>query len=460
MGKCASIFEVCKGSSKVDSGDIIEVKISSIRNTADLTASVPGQYFSEPEEMSLFSKHMSDVFLLPKKVSHYQVSECIGQGSFGKVLLGVNEDTGELIAIKRVPMIELCPESAHQSIMQIKEEVKILSRLNHKNIVRYYGMETTTSSLNIFMEYIAGGSISSKLKEYGKFNEKVIREYTKQILEGLEYIHYHKVIHRDLKGANILVGDGGVCKLADFGSAKQFRGVNEDSEFKSLRGTTNWMAPEVMRQEGSGRFSDIWSLGCVVVEMATGKPPWSDKSNPIAVFMHVCNSDQVPKLPDDTSDVMRDFIARCFKRKPEERPNVCKLLSHPFITIVSSPLSLSLKQSPDSYSLKKDYRMAASLPQKLKKIVERNEGEKRVLTVPPRKVQQFMEPENSELVSVENLEGLKPEHGVKRPFNIESAIRLEEEAELVDGFFLGRPDDSEISESIESSCPDSSSFID
>lgn len=118
-----------------------------------------------------------------------------------------------------------------------------------------------------------GGSITSLIEKYGKFNENLIRTYTTQILEGLEYLHANNVVHRDIKGANILVDNDGMCKLADFGSAKKIAGFGKE-RYASIRGTPNWMAPEVIKSKGHGRFSDIWSIGCTVIEMATGKPPW------------------------------------------------------------------------------------------------------------------------------------------------------------------------------------------
>jgi serine/threonine protein kinase len=96
--------------------------------------------------------------------------------------------------------------------------------------------------------------------------------YTKQILEGLEYLHVNNIVHRDIKGSNVLVDRNGVCKLADFGNSKRLYCTKNDNQIK---GTAHWMAPEVIKQLKYGRFSDIWSLGCTIIEMATGSPPWS-----------------------------------------------------------------------------------------------------------------------------------------------------------------------------------------
>ena len=102
--------------------------------------------------------------------------------------------------------------------------MNILSQLNHQNIVRYYGHSLKDDTFNIFIEFIAGGSIQSLVKKYGSLNERLIQIYTKQILKGLEYLHVNKIVHRDIKGGNILVDRNGVCKLADFGNAKRFSG--------------------------------------------------------------------------------------------------------------------------------------------------------------------------------------------------------------------------------------------
>jgi serine/threonine protein kinase len=152
----------------------------------------------------------------------------------------------------------------------------MLSKLIHKNIVKYYGMTKLDLHLDIILEFCVGGSIAKLLKTFKKLSENVIRKYTSQILEGLEYLHAHNIVHRgiywlieDIKGANILVDNNGICKLSDFGGAKIITG-NIDLKKKSFKGTPNWMAPEVVKRLEFTRFSDIWSLGCTLIEMSTG----------------------------------------------------------------------------------------------------------------------------------------------------------------------------------------------
>ncbi len=111
--------------------------------------------------------------------------------------------------------------------------------------------------------------MSKILNTYKHLSESIIRKYTIQILEGLEYLHSHNIIHSDLKGANILVDRDGTCKLTDFGGAKI---VKEEIDLKknSFKGTPNWMAPETVKRMEITRFTDIWCLGCTMIEMATG----------------------------------------------------------------------------------------------------------------------------------------------------------------------------------------------
>lgn len=126
--------------------------------------------------------------------------------------------------------------------------------------VEYFGHQKDHEFLNIFLEYVGGGSLESLIHHYKGLNEKIIANYTSQILKGLEYLHTNKIIHRDIKSGNILVNKG-VCKLTDFGASKQIFGSIGKEKFNSFIGTPYWMAPEVVMQKGHDRFADIWSLG-------------------------------------------------------------------------------------------------------------------------------------------------------------------------------------------------------
>lgn len=203
-------------------------------------------------------------------LTRYRKCELIGKGSFGDVYEGFDEIHNNLIAIKEIDITPFKTDYMTERIYQFEKEIEILSRLSHKNIIKYLGTARTETKFCIFLEFCIGGSLQKKLETYEYFTETVIRRYITQILEGLEYLHAHNVVHRDIKGANILVDRNGICKLSDFGGSKI---IIEEFEFikqLSFRGTVNWMAPEAIRRLEYSRFSDIWSIGCLVIEMATG----------------------------------------------------------------------------------------------------------------------------------------------------------------------------------------------
>ena len=267
------------------------------------------------------------------KIRHYKLGNIIGEGSYGRVYEALDEDRGQLIAVKIIDKNNLNTinnsNNNSQSLSSIEGEIEILSKLNHKNIVKYYDSSQSKNHLKIFFEYCECGSIAKMLSNYKSFNEKIIRKYTKEMLEGLEYLHAHSIIHRDIKGANILVDRNGICKLSDFGGAKI---IKEDFEKTStMRGTPNWMAPEVIKYNENTRFSDIWSVGCTVIEMINGEPPFSNIKNPFKVLFHIINCKEPPQIPKNCSFNLQHFIYSCLKINPWERLNVCQLLTHPFI---------------------------------------------------------------------------------------------------------------------------------
>ena len=153
----------------------------------------------------------------------------------------------------------------------LQHEMNILKELHHENIVTYYGSSQEGGNLNIFLEYVPGGSVSSMLNNYGPFDEPLVKNFTRQILIGLAYLHKRNIIHRDIKGANILIDIKGGVKITDFGISKKLSPLNKQQNKRaSLQGSVYWMAPEVVKQVVTTEKADIWSVGCVIVEMFTG----------------------------------------------------------------------------------------------------------------------------------------------------------------------------------------------
>ncbi|KAL6655647.1 hypothetical protein ACP70R_006473 [Stipagrostis hirtigluma subsp. patula] len=264
----------------------------------------------------------------------WRKGELIGCGAFGQVYLGMNLDSGELLAVKQVLIgsSNATREKAQAHIKELEEEVKLLKNLSHPNIVRYLGTVREEDTLNILLEFVPGGSIQSLLGKLGSFPEPVIRKYTKQILHGLEYLHSNAIIHRDIKGANILVDNKGCIKLADFGASKQVAKLATVTAAKTMKGTPYWMAPEVIVGSGHSFSADIWSVGCTVIEMATGKPPWSQQYQEVALLFHVGTTKSHPPIPEHLSPEAKDFLLKCLQKEPELRSTASDLLKHPFVT--------------------------------------------------------------------------------------------------------------------------------
>uniref|UniRef100_A0A7N0SVN8 mitogen-activated protein kinase kinase kinase n=1 Tax=Kalanchoe fedtschenkoi TaxID=63787 RepID=A0A7N0SVN8_KALFE len=259
--------------------------------------------------------------------SRWKKGKLLGRGTFGHVYVGFNSESGEMCAMKEVTIFSDCAKSK-ESAKQLCQEISLLSRLRHPNIVQYYGSESVADKLYIYLEYVSGGSIYKLLQEYGQLGELAIRSFTQQILSGLAYLHIKNTVHRDIKGANILVDPNGRVKLADFGMAKHISGQSCPLSFK---GSPYWMAPEVIKNSnGCNLAVDIWSLGCTVLEMATTKPPWSQYEGVAAMFK-IGNSKELPAIPNHLSEDGKDFVKQCLQRNPLHRPSAAQLLEHPFV---------------------------------------------------------------------------------------------------------------------------------
>merc|ERR1719183_1838619 len=210
----------------------------------------------------------------------------------------------------------------------LQNELDLYKDLRHPHIVSYLGHDYLEGTLYIYLEYMPGGSISQVLSQFGPLDESLTARYTRDLLKGLEYLHSRDppVLHRDIKGANILVGLDCRVKLTDFGCSKR----TEDAAMATLRGSVPWMAPEVILQRPSRTPADIWSLGCVVIEMTSGKQPWGGFDNHMAAMFRIgVSQDDIP-IPDTLSALCQDFVRLCCARAAEARPSAQDLLKHEF----------------------------------------------------------------------------------------------------------------------------------
>ncbi|XP_074114535.1 mitogen-activated protein kinase kinase kinase 4 [Cotesia typhae] len=256
----------------------------------------------------------------------------IGQGRFGKVYTVVNNQTGELLAMKEVPL----QPGDHRAIRRVAEELQIFEGITHDHLVRYYGVEIQHEEMLIFMEFCAEGTLESLIAaSSGGLPEIFIRKYVHQLLSAISVLHFHGIVHRDIKTANIFLTDQGNClKLGDFGSAVEIKAhTTMPGELQGFVGTQAYMAPEVfMKTEhghGHGRAADIWSFGCCVIEMASGKRPWAEFDSNYQIMFKV-GMGEVPAMPKNLCNEGLDLIEKCLQHDAKKRPHANDLLAHPF----------------------------------------------------------------------------------------------------------------------------------
>ena len=274
--------------------------------------------------------------------NNWMKGDLIGEGSFGSVYLALHAVTGELMAVKQVELPNVAKgtegdKKKNNMINALKLEIDLLQGLRHPHIVQYLGTSSDEEHLNIFLEYVPGGSIAGMLKQYNTFQEPLVRNFTRQILEGLSYLHGRNIIHRDIKGANILVDNRGAVKISDFGVSKKtsFNGMNTAPGTRtSLQGSVFWMAPEVVRQSGQSLKSDIWSVGCLIVEMFTGSRPFPSMTTLQTLFA-VGSNNEKPDMPVEASEEARAFLEKCFESDHLKRPDADALLRETFLGVMA-----------------------------------------------------------------------------------------------------------------------------
>uniref|UniRef100_A0A8C5HWY7 mitogen-activated protein kinase kinase kinase n=1 Tax=Gouania willdenowi TaxID=441366 RepID=A0A8C5HWY7_GOUWI len=244
-----------------------------------------------------------------KSSSNISDLEWVGSGAQGAVFLG--KFHGEDVAVKKV--------------RDIKEtEIKHLRKLKHPNIITFKGVCTQAPCYCILMEYCAQGQLYEVLRAGRKITPSLMVDWSMGIAGGMNYLHLHKIIHRDLKSPNMLITHDDLVKISDFGTSKE---LSDKSTKMSFAGTVAWMAPEVIRNEPVSEKVDIWSFGVVLWEMLTGEVPYKDVDSSAIIWGVGNNSLQLP-VPESCPDGFKILLRQCWNCKPRNRPSFRQILLH------------------------------------------------------------------------------------------------------------------------------------
>lgn len=276
----------------------------------------------------------------------------LGKGTYGNVYSATDSSTGRKMAVKEINFHSL---SNVQALKKAQNEIQIQVKLKHDNIVRLLGSEQWDNFLLVFMEQVPGACNLNELvtKEWENLlgHMSILRDYSRQILTGLRYVHRQGFVHLDIKGENVMVDRfTGVLKLTDFGASETLKKLStaeacsdtSDSSSSDMDektdlltpGTPGFQAPEVVAMHPgwvAESPADIWSYGCLVIEITTGKYPFHDETSVSAIMYRVGHLMEHPRIPDELDELARKFIERCFAKNAKDRPSADDLLSDPFI---------------------------------------------------------------------------------------------------------------------------------
>lgn len=269
------------------------------------------------------AKYKNEIEEAPGDFLNYRLGDKIGQGAFGTVYRAQHKKTSDLYAVKVIK----CSRD-EKEMKEVSQEIELMKKLNHENIIKYIDSYRTENYLYIVMEHAAGGSLYSLIDQF-EIEEKMVAEWIYQMLLGLEYLHGQSVIHNDIKAANILFStDRNIIKLSDFGISYKMDDTN--NVYNDITGSAYWMAPEVIGGDPKNEKCDIWSLGITAIEIFTGKPPYFKFDKVVAlnyIYYDGIKPDSYDKK-DKMTPEFRNFLEKCLAKEVKERPSAEDLLKH------------------------------------------------------------------------------------------------------------------------------------
>ena len=283
-----------------------------------------------------------DILSIPSNPEDlFTLSNLIGNGGFGKVYKAIHNISKEVYAIKIIDYTKGNNNDKSNisfNYKSIQQETSLMRLVNKSEyILKYYGSyySRETNTIWLILEYCAAGSAVDLMLSMGRtLSEVEVATIMEMVLKGLIYIHKLNLIHRDIKGANIMLSEDGYAKLGDFGIGIQ---MTDDEYRTSKKGSPHWMSPQVILNKNYDTKTDIWSLGITCLELVEGEPPFADL-NPDEVMLKISNNP--PKAediidPKEHTDEFIDFVNLCLEINPKKRPTADILIKHPFIVKLS-----------------------------------------------------------------------------------------------------------------------------
>ena len=258
-------------------------------------------------------------------MENYIILEMIGEGAFGKVYKGQRKCTNQIVAIKKI----MKKGKKEKELKNLRQEIDILHRLYHENIIQCLDSFETNSEFCLVTE-LATGQLYEIVQEDKKLPEKQIKEIALQLTSALFYLHNNNIIHRDIKPQNVLISASGIIKICDFGFA---RAIDNKTMITSIKGTPLYMAPELLKEYPYNKKADLWSLGVILYELYVGQPPFY--TNNFQTLLHKIAKEEI-RYPDSMSPEFKDFLKGLLVKNPKDRWDWPKILAHPFLKEIES----------------------------------------------------------------------------------------------------------------------------
>ncbi|KAH7678848.1 Non-specific serine/threonine protein kinase protein [Dioscorea alata] len=257
------------------------------------------------------------------KVGRYELGRTLGEGNFAKVKFARNVETGVNVAIKILDKEKLL---RHKMIDQIKREISTMKLIKHPNVIRMHEVMASKTKIYIVLEFVTGGELFDKIAQKGRLKEDEARNYFQQLINAVDYCHSRGVFHRDLKPENLLLDDGGILKVSDFGLSALPQQVREDGLLHTTCGTPNYVAPEVIHNKGyDGAKADLWSCGVILFVLMAGYLPFED-SNLMSLYNKIFKADF--SCPSWFSSSAKKLIKRILDPNPATRMTIAEVIEN------------------------------------------------------------------------------------------------------------------------------------